>query len=454
MRGSVCAWVGVACVSSAAAFAEPIGAPLRDLPPISLREMAPFPGPETLGTQQFSSSGPLECRAWWDNGAFDIVGALNSQELYDANQNLIFRALVADDFFLKFGHCYVIESVEVYFAIFGTPGTPNVELRIYDDCNGKPAAEAYGPFGEATYENFGPITAWPGFNLYRVRWTLNRFEHGFRRLWIVPVGQGQGLYYWLTANNGGIQGVQGQYLSPQYGYPEWTDVDDVGDCPTDTCSLPCTDFTFRICGKVCWLLKDQSDFDLAGLSSIAFANNLLFGNRAVDNFQVPPGDVIELCRVEAWMATNCDPARAFMEIYENLCDAPAGAPIVLEDPEFELLCEAGAQSGDDCAPLLYDGLPVYRFSFTCPEVYLQPGRNYWLSLSALGVGSPHERAIWLFRQQSDCHICITEGRWRSLYLGFPDFTPVSHPGLAGAAREFALRIHGAKPGFSVAADEG
>ncbi len=426
-------------VVAAAAFAGANDARNPNFPPMSLSDFGPRNQDVQIVDQ--AASGPIEteCRVWWDNGSYDGVNALNSQEVYN-NGNLIYSAVVADDFFLKFGKCYVIESIEVEVAAFGIPqGIPTVNLRVFDDCNGKPAGPA-APFQEYTLPQFtdlGPVAGWPGFNRYRLRWEINLFEYGYRRLWIAPVGQGQGLYYWLTANNGTIQGVQGQYKAPQNGFPNWTDTDDITqDCPSNDCWDHCTDFAFRICGKCCWLLKDQSQYDLAGLSSIAFANNVIFGTRAVDNFQIPPGDPLEICRVEAWMATNC--GEAFMEIYENLCDSPTGSPIVLDKPDREAL-----------PGVFFDGLQVYRYSFTCPGTILAGGRNYWLSMAALGVGTPHERAIWLFRVKSECHICITEGQWRSFFLGFPEFTPVSNPGLAGEPRDFAFRLYVAQPEVEV-----
>jgi hypothetical protein len=410
--------------------AEPLA-----LPPMSLTDFGPRDSEvQTVGQHGDALPEEYECRVSWDNGSYDGVNALNSQELYH-NGNLIYSAVVADDFFLQFGKCYVIDSIEVEIAAAYIPlATPDVRLRIFEDCNGKPAAAAAGfnEYQSVEITDLGPVTGWPGFTRYRIRYEINLFEYGYRRLWIAPVGQGQGLYYWLTSNSGTIQGAQGQYKAPQNGFPNWTDTDDIEqECPTNDCWDHCTDFAFRICGKCCWLLKDNSQYDLNGLSSIAFANNAIFGTRAVDNFEVPPGEPLELCRIEAWMATNC--GEAFMEIYDNLCDSPVGSPIVLSKPDREAL-----------PGVTYDGLQVYRYSFTCPEVELAPGRNYWLSMAALGVGTPHERAIWLFRQKSACHICITEGQWRSFFLGFPEFTPVSNPALAGEPRDFAFRIYAAE----------
>ncbi|HBS29129.1 MAG TPA: hypothetical protein DEB06_06680 [Phycisphaerales bacterium] len=390
--------------------------------------------------QNRASDVPAECRAWWDNGLPDFVSGLNSQELVVPHAS--FQALVADDFFLKFGKCYWIESIELDMAIFGVVD-PVVALRIYDDCNGRPAALAWPEFTNPAVTNLGQLGgALAGFTHYRFRFSIDLFEYGYRRLWVNPVGIGKGLYYWLTSNNGVVQGVQGQYQAAAFGFPSWTDVDQTG-----TNFGICTDFNFRVCGKCCWLLKDNSDFDTSGLSSIAFANGIIFGSRAVDNFQVPPGKDIEVCRIEAWMATNCDVTRAFMEIYNNDCDSPVKpASITLTGADVMPLYSVPPSEGIPGIPLTFDGLPVYKFSFTCPGVVLQGGQNYWLAMATIGVGTPFERATWLFKRKSECHINITQGQYKNIFLaGFQDFTQVEHPGLAGEPRDFAFRLYAAEP---------
>lgn len=390
-------------------------------------EAQPIPEPLRV------DDGMTACRAWWDNGSYDGRNGLNSQVLFANEHQVMFEALVADDFLLKFGQCYWIESIEVCMAVFGVD-EPVVELRVWDDCNGEPSTPAFDTFVDPWVINEGEVPGWPGFTKYRFVFKTELFEYGYRRLWISPVGQGQGLYYWLTANQGVIQGVQGKYRSAQNGVPKWTDVDALGQ----NFGI-CSDFNFRVCGKCCWLLKDNSDFDTVGLPQSALTMGTIFGVRVVDNFQVPPGKDIEVCRIEAWMATNCDPKRAFMEIYNNSCDTPIGNPIVLAHPDYERLWIADS-------PMTIQGMPVYRFSFTCPPVILQGGYDYWLSMAALGLGTPHEKAIWLYKRKNGCStINITEGQFKSpFFTMFRSFTPVSHPGLAGEPRDFAFRFYGAE----------
>lgn len=433
--GLVCSSV-LAAAASAGPARVSASAPVIDkgsLPPISINTLGRVDAGTSVANASGESGGESECNPWWENGGYDGLNGLNSQELGG------FEALVADDFFLQYGKCYFIDKVILDMAWFPANGAlPLVKLRFYDDCNGKPAGQIWDELTASIEDVAGGVPNWPGAKLLRCTFVVDRFENGYRRVWLSPRGIGGGLYYWLTSGNGVIQGVQGQYRSAAYGFPDWTDVE-----PTECAScLPyCSDFNFTLCGKKCWLLKDNSNYDLVGLTGIAFANGLVFGHRAVDNFQVPPNKgSLEICRIEAWMATNCDTKRAFMEIYGNLCDTPTGPPIIIRDLKVEQLYENGSPV------LLQPGnIPVYKFSTILPGVILPGGQNYWLAMAALGVGTPHERAIWLFKAKSACHINITEGQWRSDFFGFPDWTPVSHPDLAGEPRDFAFRIHVSEP---------
>lgn len=408
-------WFSLAAAALLApvAMGKPPAAPAAPVthPPMTLNEIgrAPVAGGEVM---------PVAFdHAWWDNGAPDFRNAQNSQTLG------AFNARVADDFFLKAGNFYYWDKIQLVMAV-SAGIDPVVALELYSDCNGKPDSLI------TTYTNpivtpLGPSTTWPGFNLFGFSFeNIARFETGYTRYWLSPYGIGQGYYYWITSGNGVVQGVQGQYRSAAYGYPDWTDLDSI-------CCFPiCSDYNFRIIGDVCCLLKDNSDFDLSGLGSLQNPNVIIYSSRSADNFQIPPGECcVEVCRIEAWLATNCNPHHAFGEIYTNNCDAPDALLHTLNNP---VVINTG---------LTIAGLPVYRFVFDNPGICLAPGQNYWFSMVALGTGNINERAIFLFKRNVGCHINITEGQHRNMFLGFTNFTPVSNPSLAGTPRDFAFRIY-------------
>lgn len=370
---------------------------------------------------------------WWNNGNADSLGGLISQTLNG------FNARVADDFILEAGQYHLVTEICVCMAISANVTSPDVCLELYTDCNGAPDTlavtycEDSDPDTAATvvYTNQGPITAFPGFNLWEICFLVDRFDlgddSGCSRFWLSPFGRGTGSYFWLSSNNGIVQGHQGVFRN-SVGISDWTNVDEANNFRR------CTDFCFRICGKVCFIVKDQSNYELAGLSSIKFPNIINAGARSADNFQISSRHIsLEVCRIEAWLATNCDPEKAFAEIYGNQCDLPTTVLYTLSDASI-------TETGET-----FDGLPVYCFRFDCPGILLAGGLNYWFSIVAIGGGSLGENAVFLYRAKvpgcMDIH--ITEGVYKNEFANFPTFTPVSHEDLANEPRDFAFRVYGA-----------
>ncbi|MBL0926783.1 MAG: hypothetical protein IBJ11_03910 [Phycisphaerales bacterium] len=377
---------------------------------------------------------------WWNNGSPDNRLAVQSQDLASIN----FSARVADDYFLEFGKWHYTDSIEVVMGFQANVSqtiTPTFKLEMYDDCSGKPNNLLYTFTDDQTSPTapkvvataLGPSSAFPGLTLYRVQFkNLNLFETGYQRRWISPVGVGQGVYFWISSNNGVIQGVQGQAKtnSGDPKYRDWTNIADF------CCGGLCTDFNFRISGKICFLLKDNSAYALDGLSSIDFPNLSLASARSVDNFQIPPLEPLEICRIDAWGASNC--GDVFLEIWTNVCNTPGQVIATLRNP---IVKPTGERVSTGLNPP-NDTMPVNCYTWILPGVTLAPGQNYWLSLVGNAPNTLFSnRSIFLFKQLGPCSINITEGQYRNAFFGFPNFTPVSNSGLAGVARDFAFRVY-------------
>ncbi len=385
---------------------------------------------------------------WWLNGAADNFGAMQSQTLGG------FTSRVADDYILESGRWHLINQFKVQMLVQTQIVTPTVALEIYTDNNGKPgtlAATLNDPT-KITGNNLGPSVAFPGFNLVEFTFTVDPSTFatglfdGCTRIWISPYGIGGGTYFWATANTSNdpavrrIQGLQGQFLAPAYGYNAWTDV---GSTVNFTA---CSDFAFKVCGDVCYTIKDQGDFDLAGLSSIQFPNININGARAADNFQISNVEgAVNLCRVEGYLATNCDPTRVFGEIYANECEAPGAIIQVLTNPKV-------IPTGQS-----YNGVPVYLFQFDNPGVTLQGGRNYWFSMAAVSGGSINDRAYFLFKRLLNLptDIYLTEGVYRNGFaippvLTFKPVSTINAPAIS-PKRDFAFRVFGSVIGSNPSA---
>jgi len=403
-------------------------------------------GPETA-----NSFDDRSVSTWWDNGPCDDVTALQSQSI--TVNNVTKWQLVADDYMLKAGLYYYYDSISFDFYVNSGTLIPNWRLDVYVDCNGKPAAldTTYTVFSST---NQGPSAQYPGYTKWNVKFTgLNRFEAGHqsdcttsKRYWVSPVGLGSGLYFWRSANNGVIQGAVAMYKNnfvgdPAY-KPDWTEVFDV------CCNPHCTDFCFVINGHVCCLLADNSKYELTGLGSLQ-QNIITFGTRAADNFQVPPGGCcVDVCRIEAWIATNCAVEKSFLEIYDNDCNCPRanGDPplYTLVNPE---VFATGATTTD--------GIPVYRLRWNDPGICLAPGRDYWLSAVARGSGQISDVAYFLFKDHNiNCPILISEGKYKNCFLGPTEFTKVSDPTVFGLQRDFAFRVYIKAPACAAGSDVG
>jgi len=203
------------------------------------------------------------------------------------------------------------------------------------------------------------------------------------------------------------------------------------------CDCPgiCTDFCFTINGHLCCLAKNNVPYDpTGGAKSLQLKGATIDTARAVDNFQIGPYNDVNLCRIEAWVATNCPVDKFFFEIYANDCNMP-GTKLYTYDVEGSPIAEA-------LTGVFYNGVQVYHLTWAeiCPPIVLNPGRDYWLSIVGRGNGSILDKAYWMYLQQGSCNINITEGKVKDPYVaGLEDFTFVSEA-TSGPPRDFAFML--------------
>ncbi len=428
-------------VASAAAVQAQIASAPEALEATSLQriDVSQFRADDpTIFAEPVDASGGSAAGVCWDNGAPDGVTA------HQAQQTSIGFFRVADDLFIKRGEHKQIREVCVCFlvsdTIDGTMFKPVVGLDVYTDCDGRPdpggkssglsvPPRTVGIDDGVTGTNNGPSAQFPGFNEWEFCFELDEFISGPIELWISPygvadiTGPGSGLYFWRSAGNGRIQGAQGQLKN---GAEPWMDV--------QTCDCPgiCTDFCFQIYGDLCCLLKDSAPFDeTSGSKSIQLFGAQVDTARAADNFQVPPGPMpaVDLCRIEAWVATNCPLDKLFLEIYENDCDRP-GAKVCTIDLTDDADGDGVAdQPAFEDTGLDYQGCNIYRLTWSnLGGVALDSGRNYWLSVVARGTGSILDKAFWMHKSHLDAcaYLNITEGKVKDPFVeGLEDWLPIS-----------------------------
>lgn len=353
----------------------------------------------------------------WTNGPIDGVSALT------VNAGV---AEVADDLVLDPNEVYEFDAVSVVLAV--SADNPEAELDVRADCSGRPGAVLETVLSSERID-IGPV---PGVaDMRYVQFVFaGSYESvaGGGRFWVSPRGVGAGHYFWPTSNSGHIAGRQAAFRSATLGQPTWTDVDQL------TNFARCSDLNFTVSGIACSTIKDQSEYDLDGVFSLADANVQADGARAADNFQIPgAGRIVAIRSVTAWFATNCEPSRIFGEIRANDCDKPGAVLHELRTPQVFATGE------------VVDGLMIYRVSFTDLEgIDLPGGVNYWLAVAAQSGGSIHDRGYFLFRRvtPSCADISITEGVVLNPFAGVDSFLPVSQAGLAPQPRDFAFAVCG------------
>lgn len=369
---------------------------------------------------------------FWNNGPLDNVTA------HLAMKNSSGEAfLAADDFYVKYGDFYFIQRVTVCFAVpvyyDGAMNKPQFELALHFDCSGRPDTMT-GPIAimvPVDAVNMGP-SAFAGFNLWNVTFEVPPSAalvlSGPAHYWLCPYGIGEfqnGFYYWLSANNGQINGAQAQIKN---GAEPWMDV--------QQCNCPgiCTDLYFQLCGRVCCVQKLNVPYDPAGgAKSIQLKGATIDTARAVDNFQIQPGGPRSLCALEAWFATNCPLDKIFVEVYANRCNMPAGKIATIDIDGLPLYDDTG---------MTYNGVSIYHLAWTdLGGATLPGGQDYWLSIVARGTGSILDKAYWMYLQRGVCNINITEGKVKDPYVpGLEDFTFVS-VATAGPPRDFAFVLY-------------
>jgi hypothetical protein len=377
----------------------------------------------------------------WNNGPSDNVTAHQAQ-LTDIG---FFQA--ADDFMVKAGFYKWVDTVEVCFLISsnidGLMFKPNMALNIYDDCSGRPNAIIYSVTDPLKISSVlvGPSATFPGFNEWRVTFVVQQFLAGYGRWYVSPYGIADiqdGAYFWQSANFGQIQGVQGQLKN---GAEPWMDVTDC-DCPGI-----CTDFCYTIYGHLCCLAKNNVPHDTTGgAKSLQLKGATIDTARAVDNFQIGPYNRVDVCRLEAWFATNCPLEKIYFEIYENICNMPGAKLLTYDVDGYPLATDTGAD---------FMGVNIYHLVW--PEVVgvsLDPGRDYWLSVVARGTGSILDKGFWMYLVQGACNINITEGKVKDPFVvGLEGFVFVS-VATSGPPRDFAFKLFTNEIGSRSSGNEG
>ncbi len=357
--------------------------------------------------------------ALWRTGEWDGVNGEPSYE--GAQEGTPLRRLIksADDVYLD---PYCMHRIAVFNGYMlvkaANPALPlNARLHIYRDCNGEPG-ELIHTLDPDCVQVRGPVLGQPEFRRVQFQFTpeclwLRGGIYWFSLVGVGPLDDTSYEAYWATA------GFPGNPSFPPP--PDTPDGFLLGKRPVfmdefgpwqefDPCCHPCDDFEFCITGESCPIIWDNGRPDFGGAdgpnpppSPIVVpgtrserSNLPPRDSRAADQFVVKTCDSEEICYIEGYMLTNCTGFTAHLEIYENDCDEPYFRIPVTNSPYYHRTATVIEDLGLEGLRVGTTNVRAYRVSF-CDwpiPLVLQPGRNYWLSLSIQDSFSANERAFF------------------------------------------------------------
>ncbi|MCC6320460.1 MAG: tandem-95 repeat protein [Phycisphaerales bacterium] len=373
----------------------------------------------------------------WDNGsASPLNGRTNGQlSQYGGNPS----ARVADDFYLRPGFLYHLTSFRAQIV------TNSIErgarMSLFEDCDGAPVGEPFFTLDTVAVASESP-TSDPAFTLVTYVFELCEDKlvlDGGKTYWLSVQGKVNcnetDQAFWasvgitpsprdLLASVPVKAFGDGPYPCDPAGYQPWESIAD--------CCIGCVNMAYLITGEACQLLWDNGKVDLGTQTRGGDPSGINRGifSRAADNIAIKPCGNEEVCFIEAYIWTNCDPVFGFLELYDNQCALPIGQPIRTATPT-------------DVVPLdeyyTLDGVEYrgYLLKFWDIPWPLAANKNYWVAIGADGAGSFNARAFFAWADINDpCEGCNR----RNLTYGAKLANRQASEVWLRGTREYAFRI--------------
>lgn len=371
------------------------------------------------------ASASPDCSCTWFNGVAATPSPTSSGLLSHEGGGAGLGVKAADDFYLDPSQIHRLDSISVTMATTSLAGLTKARLEIYDDCDGRPGRLLY-TFTRSTIQELGPAGL---DNLRIVRHTFVAGSQGTLAepakpialrggtYWLSAVGLTDNLCpsmnmcdltYWLPTD-GPIKGSTAQKVVAVPGDTPGTFVYPTsGWTPSDICCAGCVDLSFTVCATSCKIVLDQGGPDLTRFSPSLSGNRSWLEARTADDFVVPCEDQ-ELCYVRGYIATNCVPPRARLDVYDATCTLPStfSPPTTFEASR---LTDTGQTITVEGRVLKVYAVDFWNFqSFGFP-LTLNGARNYWLGIYAVGSGALSERGYALGARRCEISQCTPSFR--------------------------------------------
>ncbi len=342
------------------------------------------------------------CQCFWDNGEWDgdgqasVIGGV----IIDGG------AQVADDFYLPNGKYYRLDSVNA--LMLTNDDTPEAVLEIYSDCNGKPD-RLIESFELSSWQDTG-LSGRDETALIEMQFDTSEgcWLEGGQMYWVSVYGVGRDgweVYYFATAGEDTVQGVEAQFLLPKEGYVDWT--------PIKETNVGKSDVAFSVCVTECDIVADNGEFDPTYDLPVEI-NQARVNYRAADNFSLPPCTTWHVDMVQVCVLTNCDLATLKLDIYETdpVTCMPYLTPIASYSGADKAIPLGISLNSVEVVPMTVDAFLV---QFQNLELDLPGGQTYWVGVGAEGTGSLRDRSFVCFsfdcNKDSSCQVKISPAKF-------------------------------------------
>ena len=412
---------------------------------------------------------PDECECFWCNVPAETVAGGKGPPRPDVNAQLSHLGggtpcgeKVADDFYLQPGSMHRITAIRGKLLTNSNPNLLRARVELYEDCNGAPSAE---PFFTADYntpedgaipsEVVGePVPADDGFVVVNYRFDLCDaciWLEGGKTYWVSIIGLTDNidmvdLSYWVAGDErlpllGSVPVKRSGTPGSTWGscdFGPWESIED--------CCIGCVNMDFCIDGFSCPILWDNGKVDLVDRGGSPSGAHRQYQDRTADNFVVKTCRDEDLCLIEAWIWTNCEPVHGFIELYEGAgCDPLLDdQPMYIQDKSADRAIWTGdsidAQRFDETLVVNGRTHHLWRLRVKDPGLTLPAGRNYWVSAGAISTGNFNSNSFFAWSKYG-CGPCngvdtfrITPGQHRTLRPPATEWAEVI------PARDFAFLI--------------
>ena len=364
---------------------------------------------------------PSGCDCLWHNGSPVSPLPLDTPAIISHEGGLVPLGIkVADDFYLQPGSIYRLDSIASEMLTNSLPGFVKARLELYADCDGRPGTLLY-TFTRPQVIEGGPSGIG---DLRRVRFTFNMSEQIAPGATYVPIALRPGSYWvsvvglsdnlcamgmcdqtaWLPTS-GQVKGSQPRrifgvptnvYNQYSYAGQTWQNAD---------CCTSCRDLAFTVCAEPCKVLLDNGGPDLTRFSKAISGTVSIFEAQTADDVVVPPCADVQLCYVQGYLATNCNPPRAALSVYDATCNLPSTFSPPISFPASRLT-PTGQTVRIEGVDLTVYSVEFWDFrNFGQSTLTLQQGLNYWFSIYAVSSGSFAERGYMLGAKRCDLPSC-------------------------------------------------